>query len=317
MSEVLNIFIQTEDKIMLADFTDFCTWAYVVISDTYQQLAPATHRPGPAAACSDEELLTMALVGECRGWHQETDLLSHWQDYRSLFPHQPDRTRFNRRRRALAPVLNALRQMLVATLDLAQDAQCVMDSLPVPVVQFYHVPRASQEWRCHQATYGKCCAKKQTIFGYKLHLLITLGGVIRDFELAPANQTDLVVGEELLRSHQGLRVQGDKGYISAEVQQRLKQNCDIDLLTLPRRNQRQQVPTVVRHTFNAIRQIIETVNSQLAQQFGIETNTAHSFEGVCARLYTKLTAHTLCMVINRLLGAHDCLHIKHLAFPHN
>lgn len=30
---------------------------------------------GPAAECSDSELLTMALVGECRGWAEETVLL--------------------------------------------------------------------------------------------------------------------------------------------------------------------------------------------------------------------------------------------------
>jgi hypothetical protein len=34
---------------------------------------------------------------------------------------------------------------------------------------------------------GKGSSKKLTIFGYKRHLLITLGGVILNFELAPAN----------------------------------------------------------------------------------------------------------------------------------
>jgi len=36
---------------------------------------------------------------------------------------------------------------------------------------------------------------------------------------------------------------------------------------------------------------------------------------LCARLYTKLTAHTLCIYVNRLLGADDYLKIKQLAFP--
>ena len=33
-----------------------------------------------------------------------------------------------------------------------------------------------------------------------------------------------------------------------------------------------------------------SVNSELAAQFNIETNHAHTFWGLCARLYTKLTA---------------------------
>jgi len=38
---------------------------------------------------------------------------------------------------------------------------------------------------------------------------------------------------------------------------------------------------------------------------------------LCARLASKLTAHTLCIYINRLLGKADALQIKALAFPCN
>ena len=58
------------------------------------------------------------------------------------------------------------------------------------------------------------------------------------------------------------------------------------------------------------------MNGQLAEQFHIETNHAYSFDGLCARLYTKLTAHTLCIKINRLLGKAEFLQIKALAWPH-
>ena len=64
-----------------------------------------------------------------------------------------------------------------------------------------------------------------------------------------------------------------------------------------------------------LRQVVETVNSQLAGQFHIQTNHAQSFWGLCARLYTKLTAHTLSVHLNRLLGSTDVLRIKALAFP--
>jgi hypothetical protein len=87
------------------------------------------------------------------------------------------------------------------------------------------------------------------------------------------------------------------------------------LITLPRRNQRRQVSPKTRRLVNHIRQIIETVNGQLTEQLHIEINHARSFWGLCARLYTKLAAHTLCIYLNRLLGNPDWLQIKALAFP--
>ena len=64
-----------------------------------------------------------------------------------------------------------------------------------------------------------------------------------------------------------------------------------------------------------LRQIVETVNGQLVEQFTIQLHHAHTFVGLCTRLLTKLTAHTLCIYLNRLLGIADFLRLKTLAFP--
>ena len=106
----------------------------------------------------------------------------------------------------------------------------------------------------------------------------------------------------------------DKAYVSAPVVDELWQHNRIRLLTKPRSNQRKQISASARRLYNSICQIIETVTSQLVAQFSIETNHTHTFSGLCARLYTKLTAHTLCINFNRLLGVHDYLQIKKLAF---
>jgi len=257
----------------------------------------------------------MALIGECRGWNLETVMLSQWREYPQLFPNVPTQSRFNRRRRNLMYAFNLIRKVILKSLDLAQDRQCVIDSLPLPVVQFYLAPGSTGDWRAHEATYGKVPSKKQTIFGFKLHLLITLGGLILDFELAPANVTDLEVGFEMLCEHSDLSVLGDKAYISAEKAAELFANNRIRLMTLPRRNQKVQMPAEQRTFLNGVRQMIETVNHQLSELFQIEINHAHTFWGLCTRLYSKLTAHTLCIYINRLLGKPDFLQIKSLAFP--
>jgi hypothetical protein len=300
---------------MIADFDDFCLWMYVVIDDLWHQLAPLFGRPGPSPECSDSELITMAIVGACRGWDVETEMVSYWHERRDLFPHVPERSRFNRRRRNLMHAINTIRAVVVQVLDVAQDRSCTIDSLPIPAVQFHLVPGASREWAAHGASFGKVITKKQTIFGYKLHLLITLNGIILDFVLAPAHQTDVMVGEELLLEHHNRIVLGDKGYISAERASRLAAGNGIVLLTIPRQNQKRQLPPLVARCLNARRQLIETVNGQLTEQLGIATHHAHSFWGLCAWLSTKLAAHTLSIYLNRLLGKTNVLQIKQLAFP--
>ncbi len=300
---------------MITDFADFCLYVYVIVDDLYQAITASIRRPGPLPVCSDSELIALCLIGECKGWDLETELLSNMHDYPALFPQLPEQSRFNRRRRKLMYVINQIRRRLLGALDLAQDQQCVIDSLPVPAVKFHLAPSSTGDWPAYGADFGKVASKKETIYGYKLHTLITLNGLILDFELAPASATDVEVGFELLAAHTDLEVIGDKGYISADKAAELWAHNRIRLYTLPRRNQKRQLPRPQRRLFNAVRQMIETVNGQLTEQFQIETNHAHSFWGLCARLYTKLTAHTLCIYINRLLGKPAFLQIKALAFP--
>lgn len=300
---------------MIEDFDEFCLYVYAIVDEICQQLAPFLRRPGPAPLCSDSELIAMALIGECKGWDMETELLCNWKPHRDLFPIIPSQSRFNRRRRNLMFIINWIRRILLSWIDVAQDHQCVIDSLPIPVVNFHLVPASTGDWRAYEARFGKVPSKKETIFGYKLHLLVTMGGVILDFVLAPANETDLNAGLDILFEHTDLNVIGDKAYINAEIAKELWIKNRLCLQTLPRKNQKEQLPKPIRKLFNAVRQIIETVNSQLDGQFNIEKNHAHTFWGLCARLYTKLAAHTLCIYINRLLGKTDFLQIKELAFP--
>ncbi len=219
---------------MIADFDDFVTWMYVLIDDIWQPLAPLYQRPGPQPECSDSELITMAVVGECREWDKETNLMGEWDTYRHLFPIQPERSRFNRRRRNLAGAINHIRQMVLAVLDVAQDHQCVIDSLPIEVVQFHLVPSSTGDWAAYGATFGACPTKKRTIYGYRLHLLITVGGTILDFELTSANADERDAARDLLLDKRDLTVIGDKGFISAPRAAELLAQANIRLLTLKR-----------------------------------------------------------------------------------
>jgi IS5 family transposase len=302
---------------IVADFADFCLVVYIIVDDLWDALPTECKPRGPQAPCSNSELLTMVLVEECMGWDEETEAINQWRQHRDLFPHLPHRTRFNRRRRALTDALLVIRQRVLALLDYAQDRYVVIDSLPVPVLGFHLVPGAAsaRDWRNAGADYGRVTTKKQTIFGYKLHLVVTLTGVIRAFSLAPASAHDIAVAPELLGEEWDRVVLGDKGYISAPLARALREERQVILVTPLRSNQPVTRDPTFTRLVNGMRQVIETVNDQLEDQFRIGRNHAHTFGGLCARLASKLTAHTLCLYINRLLGKADALQIKALAFP--
>jgi Transposase DDE domain len=312
---------------MITDFEDFCLYMYCTVDDLWKQVKHLFERPGPQPECSDSELITMVLVGECKGWDVETELLSNWASYRhlNLFSHIPSQSRLNRRRRNLAQAFNLIRRIALTRLDIAQDRQCALDALPVEVIGFHLVPSSGRrgDWLGSGAAFGRVCTKKKTIFGYKLHLLITLGGAILDFELVGANISDQEAGASLLSGHSHLDAVADKGFIDTYQAEQLRLHNDINLITLPRRNQKRhpisQMPVFVQQLvsslINSARQIVETVNGQLTEQFNIEITHAYTFSGLCARLHSKLAAHTLCIFINRLMGKADFLHLKQLAFP--
>jgi len=300
----------------ITSFDDFCLWMYCQIDDAWKSMAHEFRRPGPEpTTCSDSEVLSLAIISECCGWDIESELQSRWQPYRHLFPSLPSQSRFNRRRRGLQQAFDRLRQWVIARLDLAADRQCILDSVPIPVVEFQHAPRAARQWRVYGASFGKISAEQQTIYGYKLHLLLTVSGVLLDWSLTGAHERDLAAGEDLLQEHHDRVVLADKAYISTPVADALQSQRGITLLTWPRKNQRQQLPHLLYKPFQDLRRRIETVNSQLREQFCLERNHALSFFGLVTRIATKVAAHVLCVYLNRLLDQPNCLFVKHLAFP--
>lgn len=291
---------------MIHTFADLCTYAYVIVDELYHALAaPHDRRPGPRSQFSDSEVITLTLVAELLGLDEESAFLRYLaRNHPTLFPRLPERSRYNRRRRQLIEVSNRIRagvmQLTLGHLAPQERELAVIDSLPVPVVGFHHA-RGEHRWY-GEADYGHVASKRQTIFGYKLHLLIAHGGLILDFALAPANHSDPTLSEQLLIDKAGLTVLGDKGYLNAALQELLAWHNDLTLLTPKRANQRVQLSAALTAAINHFRQIIETVNSQLVEQFRLQRNRAKSVSGLCARVQAKLAAHTLGVYLNCLLG---------------
>jgi hypothetical protein len=291
---------------MIADFAELCTYLYVVTDEAYQDVAaPYDHRPGPRSGFTDSELITLTLAAELLGLAAEGRFLGYVRrNHPTLFPLLPERSRYNRRRRQLVEVTNRIRGAILGrlwrVLEREGRALCVVDSVPVPVVG-YHQAAGDHRW-WGEADFGRVPSKKQRVYGFKLHLLISHSGLILDFALAPANHHDGALTAQLLADKAGLTVLGDKGYINGDLQALLAARNSLTLLTPKRRDQREQLPAAVTHAINSFRQVIETVNSQLVEQFQLQRNRAKSLSGLCARVQAKLTAHTLGLYLNHLLG---------------
>src|SRR5215208_4264903 len=215
---------------MIAHFADLCTYVYVIVDELYQAVAaPHDHRPGPAAELSDSEVITLSLVAELVEMDKESRFLAYVRrNHLALFSQLPERSRYNRRRRALTEVTNrirgALMQLVLARLTPEERELCVVDSLPVPVVGF-HQARGRHRWY-GEASYGYVASKKLTIFGYKLHVLLTHSGLILDFALAPAHHADGTFTEQLLLDKHWLTVLGDKAYLPPALQELLPRPND-------------------------------------------------------------------------------------------
>ena len=93
---------------------------------------------------------------------------------------------------------------------------------------------------------------------------------------------------------------GDKGYISAEVQLDLFETVNISFEVPYRSNQKDWKPTFA--PFAKFRKRIETLFSQLCDQFMIVRNYAKDTEGLFTRIIGKISAMTILQYINKLNG---------------
>jgi hypothetical protein len=291
---------------MIGDFVDLCTYVYVATDEVYREaVAPYDTRPGPRSGFSDSELLTVSIVAELVGLDAETRCLAYLRrTHPTLFPLLPERSRYNRRRRQLAEPTNRIRGAVMERLwrVLEEEGQdlCAIGSVPVPAVGFHHA-RHDHRWY-GEADYGRVASKRQTIYGFTLHLLISASGLVLDFALVAANEADSTLAEQLLIDKAGLTVLGDKGYIDGPLHQLLAARNGVTVLTPRRKNQKAQLPAALTRAINQARQIIETVNSQLVGQLALQRNRAKSVWGLATRVHAKLAAHTLGLYLNYLAG---------------
>lgn len=258
--------------------------AFVVIDDTMRALQHTSHNQ---ATVSDSEILTVAVVAAkyFNNNHKLSLLILFQTGYVSR---KLDPSRFNRRLHALADwfelILDSLAELLRG------GSVFVMDSLPVPVCKW------ARRWRCRKVRgreyCGKCVAKAERFFGYRLHLICTPQGVPVSFSLLPAHLHDLTPIHELTYVlAPAAKVYADKGYNCLEEEGTILADSGVELLPIRRKNM-QNHPWSVREELGEYRKTIETANSQL-EKMGLERLYARSKAGFDIKVGANLLALAL------------------------
>lgn len=222
------------------------------------------------------------------------------KNYHFLFPNLCSRTRFHRRHNALLQVMELLREKSLCLLGIESDSFGIVDSFPLPVCKF---ARAAfhRTFLLDGASYGYCASKKETYFGYKVHALITFDGFIRNFELTSASVDDRKALPDLVEYQENLVLLGDKGYVSKSLKEKVARK-GISLLALPRSNSKEPLPRSTRKLVVKQRRRIETIFSQLSEQFHVEHVLAKSFRVLYSRIVTKLFGYNLCLFFKSFVG---------------
>ena len=308
---------QSNYNTTIENLEDFILTIFVLIDDLYQEHVPSSisqRRQIQTAKLSDSEIITIAICGEVMGIDSERAWFSFVKkNLRFLFPNIGSRSRFNRTRRALCSTTEFVREKLLALCSVFDSPYAIVDSFPLPVCKFGRA-HFCRSFRGFGADYGYCPSKKETYFGYKVHVLITLQGFITQFEVTPASIDDREGLRDLSQVCSHSVLLADKGYVSQCLTEELEQQ-GICLLPLKRSNSKENYSKSLRSMIFRQRRKIETIFSQLCEQLKIERVLAKSYGGLLTRLVNKILAHNLCMVCNLLLGKTvEIAQIKHLLF---
>ena len=256
-------------------------------------------KPGNKPQFSDLEVISLTLTAEYMSLDSENWLFNKLKaDYADEFPGLIDRTRFNRRKRQLFPVLEKIRSQL-AHHFLEFEQYFIVDSMPLEVCR---ITREKRVKVCKESfetapAKGFCASQNLHFYGYKLQGICSANGIFHAIELTKANVHDTTFLKEFNTQLSDCVLIGDKGYLSSSLQLDLFQTANIQLETPMRINQKdyQKQDWIFRKT----RKRIETLFSQLCDQFMIRRNYAKSFDGFKTRILAKITALTIIQFINK------------------
>ena len=136
--------------------------------------------------------------------------------------------------------------------------------------------------------FGYCASQNTYYYGYKLHAVCGLSGVIHSYDITKANVHDINYLNDIKYDYHDCTIIGDRGYISKTMQLNLFEEAKIELEVPHRLNQKNRKPIFIPYA-KAIKRI-ETDFSQFVDQFMLNRNYAKQIEGFMTRIISKISA---------------------------
>lgn len=209
-----------------------------------------------------------------------------------------ERSVYNRRKRKLTSFIEELRLLMAAKFNEFEE-YFIVDSMPLEVCKLSRSTRAKI---CKEDFYsapdkGFCASQNTHFYGYKLHAVCSVNGVFESIDISKASVHDIHYLKDIKQQLSDCVLLGDKGYLGAQHQIDLFETANIRLETPMRKNQNEYKKQP--YIFRKSRKRIETLFSQLCDQFKIRNNYAKSFQGFKTRIISKITSLTVIQYINK------------------
>ena len=225
---------------------------------------------------SDLEVVALSITAEALSIDSENYLFKRLNtECPGAIPNLITRRQYNQRRKKTMMLGENIRQAIAKAIDGGETVSCI-DSKPVKVCQNARANRCQmgKDDIEHAPSWGYCASQNMYYYGYKLHALCGITGVIHSFDMTAANVHDLQYLKDVQWEYCDCMILGDKGYLSAPIQ--------LDMF------------------YKRFRKRIETVFSQLNDHLMMIRNYAKKPSGLFARMEAKVAAFTVLQYLNLL-----------------
>ncbi len=274
---------------------DLFVYVYVLVDDAIgSRVIAIAPRPGPAPACSDAELLAIALVRHLLGRRSEAGFLAEVaRDWAHLFPRLPHQSEANRRIRWLWGAFEQLRAMLAARLPEDDCQQTGTSALPVKHTSRVRGPDGwTGPGNDLAARFGRDAAHAEWFYGFRLALKTDLGSrIVRAWSIVPAAVNEREVAVDLLEAGPAPPdLLADKGFNGKAFAAGLAARGTA-VLVPPAKAQRASTPPILLKVIAQWRNRIEATFGEITDQMELARHGAHTFCGLLTRTADTIAAH--------------------------
>ena len=268
-------------------------------------------RPGTKPRFSDIEVIALSITSEALSIDSENYLFAKLTtEYKNQFPNLISRRQYNDRRKHVSGLLKTVRERIAHFIDEFEDMFSI-DSKPFPVCRLSRKNRCKLGKQAYETSpdIGYCASQDTYFYGYKLHAVASISGVIHSFDFTKASVHDIYYLNDVKLEMNDCTLIGDKAYLSKQMQVDLFTSANISLEVPMRINQHDYKPHFP--LFKKMRKRIETVFSQLEDQFMLGRNYAKDVEGLFTRVLAKISALTFLQYMNKFINNQPIGKVKH------